>query len=41
VALGVLLALNGEISVHAVTLGALPSFVYRTDTETTVVRCLI
>jgi hypothetical protein len=31
VALGVLLALGGEISVPAVTLGVLPSFVYRTD----------
>ena len=30
-ALGVLLALGGEISVPIVALGVLPSFVYRTD----------
>ena len=36
VALGVLLALGGEISVPAVTLGVLPSLVYRTDEPTVV-----
>ena len=41
VALGVLLALDGEISVPALSLDALPSFVYRTDWDTTVVQCLI